>query len=218
MQESTPRPAASPPDAVAANAPVRILVAGNGAARDLLAQQLTTCGHRVVATASTPTETLAQARAVRPEVVFLDLHLAGGASDDLAAAVAAAAPAAAVVQFADAADPSHAARRPAAGRAFAVLPVPTRREELEIAVRSAATHGRARAAAGPEAADDRAAVDRATHVLMQRTGCSEREAGRLLAEAAEEGAGVRAVAAVARVVLTSTPTPHGAPPPEGYPE
>ena len=216
MQEPPSIPPASPLDALAANTPVRILVAGNGAARDLLAQQLTTCGHRVVATASTPTETLVQARAVRPEVVFLDLHLAGDATDDLAAALAAEAPDVAVVQFADAADPSRPAGRPAAGHAFAVLPVPTRREELEITVRSAATHARARVAAGPAAADDRAAVDRATHVLMQRTGCSEREAGRLLTEAAEEGAG--AVAAVARVVLASTATPHAAPSPPGYPE
>ena len=194
---------------------VRILIAEDDAnVRDLLAEQLSTLGHTVVARVPSGREAVAQAAECSPDVVLLDVHMPDGSGIDAAASIIGSRPGTGVVLFSGDADASLSDEEVGTTSAVAFLPKPTPRALLDSTVRLAAARARELSAARADAADarqqleNRKVIERAKGILMRRTGSSEQEAYRILQRTSQD----RAVpmTKIAQAVLDSEP---GATPP-----
>ena len=195
---------------MSAAAPLRVLVAGNDeAARALLAEQLTTAGHEVVAQAATGAEAVTRALALGPDVVLLDVAMPEGLGTDAAAIIARMEPAPGVVLLTGDPDLTLSDEDIASSHAFCVLPDRTPSALMDVTVRLAAARAKEMAVARADAAatrrrlEERKVVERAKGILMRRTGSSEAEAYRILQRSSQDRA--TPMVKLAQAVIDSEP-------------
>ena len=206
-RSTAPLPAAAP-------ATVRVLVAEDDATvLAMLAEQLTTAGHQVIARVATGRAAVEQAALLAPDVVVLDVHMPDGSGIDAAKEIIAARPGTGVVFVTGDQDASLADDEVASTAAVAFLPKPTPRALLDATVRLAAarardlTSARATAAAARQQLDDRKLIERAKGILMRRTGSTEQEAYRILQRTSQDRA--TPMVKIAQAVLDSEPGAGG---------
>ena len=189
---------------------LRILVADDSAeARALLAAQLTTSGHDVVAEVASGAEAVERAVALTPDVVVLDVHMPSGSGADAATVILRGLPGTGVVLVTGDPDAVLTDAEITGTGAVAVLPKPAPRALLECTVRLASTrarelHGaRDAAAAARQQLEDRKLIERAKGILMRRTGSTEQEAYRILQRSSQDRA--TPMIKLAQAVLDSEP-------------
>ena len=190
--------------------PIRVLLAEDDLpARALVVEVLSTLGHTVVAEVASGKDAIAQAQALKPDAVLLDVHMPESTGIEAAREIAASVPGTAVVLFTGDQTLSLSEQEIAETHAISLLPKPTPPNTLDSALRLAVARVRTLAQAQREAADAKEAlesrkiIERAKGILMRRTGSSEQEAYRILQRTSQD----RSVAMVdiAKAVLDSEP-------------
>jgi response regulator NasT len=194
----------------ATTSPLRVLVADDDASTCiLLADQLTACGHQVVAAASTGADAVARAAALLPDVVVLDVHMPDGSGTDAAALILRGLPGTGIVLLTGDLDVMLSDAEVTGTGAVAVLPKPTPRALLDCTVRLASARAREIAAARTAASgarqqlEERKLIERAKGILMRRTGTTEQEAYRILQRSSQDKA--TPMVKLAQAVLTPAP-------------
>ena len=191
-------------------APIRVLIADDDVpARALLVQALTALGHTIVAEVAGGRDAVAQAEALAPDAVLLDVHMPDGSGIDAASAIATRHPRTAVVLFTGDHSLSLSEQQVAETHAISLLPKPAAPNMLDGTLRLAVARARTLATAQQEATDAKQAlehrktIERAKGILMRRTGSSEQEAYRILQRTSQD----RSVPMVqiAQAVLDSEP-------------
>jgi response regulator NasT len=191
------------------SAALRILVADpDDHGRTRLADQLTACGHLVVAEAVTGEEVARKCALLCPDVVLLALGLLDGLDRERAQA-APASPMPGLVLLTDDPEIRLGAAEMARTGAATILVNPARSALLNSSVRLAAAQARVLAGLRQEAGaarrqiQERKIVDRAKGILMRRIGGSDADAAQLLEPSSRIDA--RSLHAVARDVIASEP-------------
>jgi AmiR/NasT family two-component response regulator len=189
---------------------IRILVAEDDEnARSLLVDLLRELGHDVVAEVGTGEQAIASARAARPDVVLMDVHMPGRSGIEAAEAIAREVGEAAVVLLTGDSTLSLSDRDAAATAAIAFLPKPASPRVIDSTVRLAARRARDLVKARRDATDARRAlenrkiIERAKGILMRRTGLSEQAAYRNLQQASQDRS--EPMVDIARAVIDSEP-------------
>ena len=189
---------------------IRILLAEDDAnARSVMVDLLVALGHIVVSSVATGRDAIAQATALEPDVVLLDVHMPDGSGIEAAEEITQAMPGVAVVLFSGDQSITLTERDVAATAAIAFLPKPTPPRVLDSTIRLAVARARALRDAKQDARkarqqlEDRKLIERAKGILMRRTGTSEQEAYRILQRTSQD----RSVPMVeiAKAVLASEP-------------
>lgn len=190
---------------------IRILVAEDDEnARTLLVDLLRDLGHDVVAQVGTGEQAIASARAARPDVVLMDVHMPGQSGIEAAEAIAHEVGEAAVVLFTGDSTLSLSDEDAAATAAIAFLPKPAPPQVIDSTVRLAARRARDLVQARRDATDARQAlenrklIERAKGILMRRTGSSEQEAYRILQRTSQDRG--EPMVLIARAVINSEPS------------
>ncbi|MGQ0712514.1 MAG: ANTAR domain-containing response regulator [Gemmatimonadaceae bacterium] len=190
---------------------IRVLVAEDDEnARALLVDLLRDLGHEVVAQVGTGEQAIASARAARPDVVLMDVHMPGRSGIEAAETIAREVGEAAVVLFTGDSTLALSDRDAAATAAIAFLPKPAPPPVIDSTVRLAARRARDLVEARRDATDARQAlenrkiVERAKGILMRRTGTSEQEAYRILQRTSQDRG--EPMVAIARAVIASEPS------------
>jgi two-component system, response regulator PdtaR len=172
---------------------IRVLVAEDDEnARSLLVDLLRELGHEVVAEAGTGEQAIVSARAARPDVVLLDVHMPGRSGIEAAEAIAREVDEAAVVLLTGDATLSLTDRDADATAAIAFLAKPASPRVIDSTVRLAARRARDLVKARRDASDarrdleNRKIIERAKGILMRRTGSSEQEAYRILQRTSQD--------------------------------
>lgn len=211
---------------MSAPAPLRVLLAEDDAStRELLAELLAKFGHTVVAAVGSGREAIEQARAEKPDVLLLDVHMPEATGVEAARAITAEMPDVAVVLITADETMSLAQEDVEGLGTIMMLPKPTPPQMLDSQLRSAAQQARVNAQLRREASDAwqaveaRKIIERAKGILMRRTGCSEQEAYRILQRTSQDRS--QPMVAIAQAVLDSEPgvspgrpsAPPHAPPP-----
>jgi response regulator NasT len=189
---------------------IRVLVAEDDEnARTMLVDLLRELGHEVVGQVGTGEQAIASARAARPDVVLMDVHMPGRSGIEAAETIAHEVGEAAVVLFTGDATLSLSDREATATSAIAFLPKPAPPRVIDNTVRLAARRARELTEARRDATDARLAlehrkvVERAKGILMRRTGASEAEAYRILQRTSQDRGEPMVV--IARAVIDSEP-------------
>ena len=176
-----------------AAASIRVLVAEDDEnARALLVALLRELGHDVVAEVGTGEQAIASARASRPDVVLLDVHMPGQSGIQAAEAIANEVEEAAVVLLTGDSTLSLSDRDAVATSAIAFLAKPAPPRVIDATVRLAARRARDLVKVRQEAVDarreleNRKVIERAKGILMRRTGSSEQEAYRILQRTSQD--------------------------------
>jgi response regulator NasT len=189
---------------------IRILIAeDDDNARALLVELLNTMGHVVVAEVSGGREAIERAKDVVPDVVLLDVHMPDGSGIEAAEQITAHVPGVAVVLFSGDESVQLSEREVTATAAIAFLPKPTPPRLLDSTLRLAVSrareisHARKDAEAARGALENRKTIERATGILMRRTGSSEQEAYRILQRTSQDKS--VPMVEIARAVLASEP-------------
>jgi two-component system, response regulator PdtaR len=172
---------------------IRVLVAEDDEnARSLLVDLLRELGHEVVAEAGTGEQAIVSARAARPDVVLLDVHMPGRSGIEAAEAIAREVDEAAVVLLTGDSTLSLSDRDADATAAIAFLAKPASPRVIDSTVRLAARRARDLVKARRDASDarrdleNRKIIERAKGILMRRTGSSEQEAYRILQRTSQD--------------------------------
>ena len=172
---------------------IRVLVAEDDEnARSLLVDLLRELGHEVVAEAGTGEQAIVSARAARPDVVLLDVHMPGRSGIEAAEAIAREVDEAAVVLLTGDSTLSLSDRDADATAAIAFLAKPASPRVIDSTVRLAARRARDLVKARRDASDarrdleNRKVIERAKGILMRRTGSSEQEAYRILQRTSQD--------------------------------
>ena len=172
---------------------IRVLVAEDDEnARSLLVDLLRELGHEVVAEAGTGEQAIVSARAARPDVVLLDVHMPGRSGIEAAEAIAREVDEAAVVLLTGDSTLSLSDRDADATSAIAFLAKPAPARVIDSTVRLAARRARDLVKARRDASDarrdleNRKIIERAKGILMRRTGSSEQEAYRILQRTSQD--------------------------------
>ena len=189
---------------------IRVLVAEDDEnARATLVDLLRDLGHDVVAQVGTGEQAIASARASRPDVVLMDVHMPGRSGIEAAETIAHEVGEAAVVLFTGDATLSLTDRDAAATSAIAFLPKPAPPRVIDNTVRLAArrarelTEARRDATDARQALENRKVIERAKGILQRRTGASEAEAYRILQRTSQDRGEPMVV--IARAVISSEP-------------
>ena len=176
-----------------AAASIRVLVAEDDEnARTLLVDLLRELGHEVVAEVGTGDQASVSARASRPDVVLLDVHMPGQSGIQAAEAIANEVDGAAVVLLTGDTSLSFSDRDAVATSAIAFLAKPASPRVIDATVRLAARRGRDLVKARQDVIaarrelENRKVVERAKGILMRRTGSSEQEAYRILQRTSQD--------------------------------
>ena len=176
-----------------AAAPIRVLVAEDDEnARALLVALLRDLGHEVVAEVGTGEQAIASARASRPDVVLLDVHMPGQSGIEAAEAIASEVGETAVVLLTGDSTLSLSDRDAVATAAIAFLAKPAPPRVIDATVRLAARRARDLVKARQDVIaarrdlENRKFIERAKGILMRRTGCSEQEAYRILQRSSQD--------------------------------
>lgn len=189
---------------------IRVLVAEDDEnARVLLVDLLRELGHEVVAEVGTGEQAIASARAIRPDVVLLDIHMPGQSGIEAAEAITNEVDAVGVVLLTGDTSYSLTDHDVVATSAIAFLAKPAPPRVIDSTVRLAARRARELVKARQDAVDarreleNRKVIERAKGILMRRTGSSEQEAYRILQRTSQD----RSVPMVeiAKAVLASEP-------------
>jgi response regulator NasT len=185
------------------------------AARESLAELLTTLGHSVLDAVATAAEAESRAKELTPDAILLDVHLPGASGIDAAQAISRALPGVAIVLISGDETIQLTDAEADASGAVAFLPKPVPPRVLDSTLRLAVARTVALRQARQEAADlkqmleDRKIIERAKGILMRRTGCSEPEAYRILQRSSQDRS--KRMVDIAKAVLDSepgaTPTP-----------
>ena len=190
---------------------IRVLVAEDDEnARALLVELLRELGHSVVAEVGTGEQAVASARAVRPDVVLLDVHMPGQSGIEAAETIAREVDEAAVVLLTGDSTLSLSDHDAVTTSAIAFLAKPASPRVIDSTVRLAARRARDLVAARRDATDarreleNRKIVERAKGILMRRTGCSEQEAYRILQRTSQDRG--EPMVDIARAVIDSEPS------------
>lgn len=172
---------------------IRVLVAEDDEnARSLLVDLLRELGHEVVAEAGTGEQAIASARAARPDVVLLDVHMPGRSGIEAAEAIAREMDEAAVVLLTGDSTLSLSDRDADATSAIAFLAKPASPRVIDSTVRLAARRARDLVKARRDASEarrdleNRKIIERAKGILMRRTGASEQESYRILQRTSQD--------------------------------
>lgn len=190
---------------------IRVLVAEDDEnARALLVDLLRELGHDVVADVGTGDQAIASARASRPDVVLLDVHMPGQSGIQAAETIANEVDGAAVVLLTGDASLSLSDRDAVATSAIAFLAKPASPRVIDSTVRLAARRGRDLVKARQDAVaarrelENRKIIERAKGILMRRTGSSEQEAYRILQRTSQDRG--EPMVDIARAVIDSEPS------------
>jgi two-component system, response regulator PdtaR len=190
---------------------IRVLVAEDDEnARALLVDLLRELGHDVVAEVGTGDQAIASARASRPDVVLLDVHMPGQSGIQAAETIANEVDGAAVVLLTGDASLSLSDRDAVATSAIAFLAKPASPRVIDSTVRLAARRGRDLVKARQDAVaarrelENRKIIERAKGILMRRTGSSEQEAYRILQRTSQDRG--EPMVDIARAVIVSEPS------------
>jgi two-component system, response regulator PdtaR len=193
---------------------IRVLVAEDDEnARALLVDLLRELGHDVVAEVGTGEQAIASARAARPDVVLLDVHMPGRSGLEAAEAIAHEVDDAAVVLLTGDTTLSLTDRDAVATSAVAFLSKPASPRVIDSTLRLAARRARDLVTARREATDarreleNRKLIERAKGILMRRTGSSEQEAYRILQRTSQDRG--EPMVDIARAVIDSEPNASG---------
>lgn len=178
-------------------------------ARALMTDLLAALGHDVVASVASGRHAIDCAKADRPDVVLLDVHMPDVSGIEAAEEITLAVPGTAVVLFSGDQSLTLTERDVDATGAIAFLAKPTPPRVLDSTIRLAVSRARALRDAKQDAHDarqqleDRKIIERAKGILMRRTGSSEQEAYRILQRTSQD----RSVPMVeiAKAVLESEP-------------
>lgn len=189
---------------------LRVLIAEDDlVARDTMVEALVALGHDVVAAVSTGADATAQAQALAPDAVLLDVHLPSGSGIAAAEAINALLPGIGVVLISGDESIRLSDAEALSTGAVAFLPKPTPPQMLDATLRLSAARANALrearrdAATATEALENRKVIEKAKGVLMRRTGCSEPEAYRILQRSSQDRS--KPMVEIARTVLESEP-------------
>ncbi|MBX9928420.1 MAG: ANTAR domain-containing protein [Gemmatimonadaceae bacterium] len=189
---------------------LRVLIAEDDlVARDTMVEALAALSHDVVAAVSTGEDATAQALALSPDAVLLDVHLPSGSGIAAAEAINALLPGIGVVLISGDDSIRLSDAEALSTGAVAFLPKPTPPQMLDATLRLAAARANALrearrdAATATEALENRKIIEKAKGVLMRRTGCSEPEAYRILQRSSQDRS--KPMVEIARTVLESEP-------------
>jgi response regulator NasT len=187
-----------------------VVVADDDAeAREVCTKLLTALGFQVIGQASTGQDAIAQAKALRPDAVLLDVHMPDGNGIEAAQAIAADNAAIAIVLLSGDGTISLTEDEVASTSAVAFLSKPTPPTILASTLKLAIARARELRSARTETAaamgklEDRKLIERAKGILMRRTGASEQEAYRILQRSSQDRS--MPMAKVAQAVLASEP-------------
>ncbi len=191
---------------------IRVLVAEDDEnARALLVELLRELGHDVVAEVGTGEQAIASARASRPDVVLLDVHMPGQSGIQAAEAIANEVDEAGVVLLTGDSSLSLSDRDAVATSAIAFLAKPASPRVIDSTVRLAARRARELVKARRDVIaarrelENRKIIERAKGILMRRTGSSEQEAYRILQRTSQDRG--EPMVDIARAVIDSEPSP-----------
>jgi response regulator NasT len=166
-------------------------------------------GHDVVADVATGEQAIASARAARPDVVLLDVHMPGQSGIEAAEAITREVDEAGVVLLTGDSTFSLTDRDAVATAAIAFLAKPASPRVIDSTIRLAARRARDLVKARRDATDarrdleNRKIVERAKGILMRRTGCSEQDAYRILQRSSQDRG--EPMVDIARAVIDSEP-------------
>ncbi len=187
---------------------IRVLVAEDDEnARALLVALLRELGHDVVAEVGTGDQAIVSARASRPDVVLLDVHMPGQSGIEAAEAIANEIDGAAVVLLTGDSTLSLSDHDVVATSAIAFLAKPAPPKVIDATVRLAARRARDLVKARQDAVEarreleNRKIIERAKGILMRRTGSSEQEAYRILQRTSQDRG--EPMVDIARAVIAS---------------
>ena len=190
---------------------IRVLVAEDDEnARVLLVDLLRELGHEVVAEVGTGEQAIASARAIRPDVVLLDIHMPGQSGIEAAEAITNEVDAVGVVLLTGDTSYSLTDHDVVATSAIAFLAKPAPPRVIDSTVRLAARRARELVKARQDAVDarreleNRKVIERAKGILMRRTGSSEQEAYRILQRTSQDRG--EPMVDIARAVIASEPS------------
>ena len=190
---------------------IRVLVAEDDEnARVLLVDLLRELGHEVVAEVGTGEQAIASARAIRPDVVLLDIHMPGQSGIEAAEAITNEVDAVGVVLLTGDTSYSLTDHDVVATSALAFLAKPAPPRVIDSTVRLAARRARELVKARQDAVDarreleNRKVIERAKGILMRRTGSSEQEAYRILQRTSQDRG--EPMVDIARAVIASEPS------------
>ncbi|HJR66880.1 MAG TPA: ANTAR domain-containing protein [Gemmatimonadaceae bacterium] len=190
---------------------IRVLVAEDDEnARVLLVDLLRELGHEVVAEVGTGEQAIASARAIRPDVVLLDIHMPGQSGIEAAEAITNEVDTVGVVLLTGDSSYSLTDHDVVATSAIAFLAKPAPPRVIDSTVRLAARRARELVKARQDAIDarreleNRKIVERAKGILMRRTGSSEQEAYRILQRTSQDRG--EPMVDIARAVIASEPS------------
>lgn len=194
-----------------AAASIRVLVAEDDEnARTLLVDLLRELGHDVVAEVGTGDQAIVSARASRPDVVLLDVHMPGQSGIQAAEAIANEVDETAVVLLTGDTSLSLSDRDAVATSAIAFLAKPASPRVIDATVRLAARRARDLVKARQDAIaarrelENRKIIERAKGILMRRTRSSEQEAYRILQRTSQDRG--EPMVDIARAVIASEPS------------
>lgn len=197
------------PDAAAAT-PISVLLAeDDAAARRALSMLLGGLGFHVVAEVGSGQQAIAQAKALRPDAVLLDVRMTDGTGIEAAQAITGANPGIAIVLLSADASVALTDREVVVTSAVALLPTSTPPALLATTLRLAVARARDLRSARADAAlantklVDRKLIERAKGILMRRTGASEQEAYRILQRSSQDRS--LPMVRIAQTVLASEP-------------
>ena len=190
---------------------IRVLVAEDDEnARVLLVDLLRELGHEVVAEVGTGEQAIASARAIRPDVVLLDIHMPGQSGIEAAEAITNEVDTVGVVLLTGDSSYSLTDHDVVATSAIAFLAKPAPPRVIDSTVRLAARRARELVKARQDATnarrelENRKIVERAKGILMRRTGSSEQEAYRILQRTSQDRG--EPMVDIARAVIASEPS------------
>jgi two-component system, response regulator PdtaR len=190
---------------------IRVLVAEDDEnARVLLVELLRELGHDVVAEVGTGEQAIASARASRPDVVLLDVHMPGQSGIEAAETIAREVEEAAVVLLTGDSTLSLSDHDAVTTSAIAFLSKPASPRVIDSTVRLAARRARDLVTARRDATnarrelENRKIIERAKGILMRRTGSSEQEAYRILQRTSQDRG--EPMVDIARAVIDSEPS------------